>query len=197
MSITRSLRLNDSLINNIEIIAEKKNISFNKLVANLLNEYNVKFQESGICIEDEIYYPIHLTDSELILIMDEFISNHNMGHNCHVKVRKDSGGKGIDFQINFIPELKESGPRRKRFSFTINSNWKIENAFEHWLEDKFNNKKKYQEFCRTLDYLKIQTIQNIIEDNKKHNIKPEVNSALVDNTWKVIFERKYPNIKEV
>jgi hypothetical protein len=197
MSSPKSLRLEDSLIKEIEKFAAKNENSFNNQVVEILKAYFNNAQEMQITIEDESYYPIHLTNEELILIMDEFISNFSDGRNCSVSVRKDGGGKGIDFQVNFFSEHKSQTIRKKRYNFAINAHWKLENTFEHWIEDSHGGYKKSQELCKRLNDLKIFTINNVIEENTNQNNIPELNPIFKDDTWKVLFERKYPILKVV
>jgi hypothetical protein len=192
MGNPRSLRLDDSLVKKIEKSALDNGTSFNKRVVGILEEYFAYTQETQVSIEEYRFYPIHLTNEELIMIMDDFLSYVNDNSNCQVKVRKDSGGKGLDFQINYYKEYKSQTIKNVRYTFSINANWKLDNAYKHWVSDKDGGK---QDLFKRLNELKIYIIDNIIDENIKFNNTPELNSNFKDDGWKVLFERKYPILK--
>jgi hypothetical protein len=197
MNNPKSLRFKDSLKKNIEDLAAINGISFNKQAAEILREYFEKEQINQTSIGDTVYYPTHLSNEELILILDEFLSNIPDAKNCSVKVRKDSGGKGVDFQINFYIEYKTQIIKKKRYSFSINSNWVLENVTEHWFEESHERNIQGKFLFKKLHRLKIFTIKNIIEETTKHQVIPEFNPIFKEDTWKVLFERKYPVLKRV
>ena len=192
MSTLKSLRLDDFVIKSIETLADTNNISFNKQIGIVIKEYVDKIKDSDKWIEGEIYYPIHLTNEELILIMNEFLSNFNDSHNCTVKFRKDCGGKGVEFQVNFYPEYKLQANKRKRYNFTISANWELENIFVHWVEENNVTRKLTWNMCKRMTNVKIYTLYNIVEENGSHKNIPELNPVFKDDGWKVLFERKYP-----
>jgi len=194
MSNPKSLRIDDSLISKIEKSAQDTDVSFNKRVVEILEEHFAYTLESQIIIEGYRFYPIHLTNEELIMIMDDFLSYVNDGANCLVKVRKDSGGKGLDFQINYYSEYKSQTIKNVRYTFSINANWKLDNTYKHWMSDKGGEN---QDLFMKLHDLKIYTINNIIEENTKHNNNPELNPNFKDDGWKVLFEKKYPILRVV
>jgi len=145
----------------------------------------------------EIYYPIHLTNEELMLIMNDFISNLNKSHNCIVSVRKDGGGKGVEFQVNFYPEHKMQVNKKSWYNFTISANWALENIFQHWVKENNVTQKLTQNICKRMTDAKISTIYNIVEENEKLKNVPELNPIFKNDGWKVLVERKYPVLTSI
>jgi hypothetical protein len=192
MSNIKSLRLKDDLLKQVENLAKTNGIAFNNQVIKILVDFLESAREVPVNINEEIYYPTHLSNEELLLIMEEFLANFEGGNNCIVKVRKDGGGKGIEFQINIFTEYKAQNIKKKRYNFSINANWKLENAFEHWLEkSQINTSASFLSFKKIINF-KILTINNILIENSNHKITPELNPIFKDDKWKIIYERKYP-----
>ncbi|MDP4210450.1 MAG: hypothetical protein Q8928_16695 [Bacteroidota bacterium] len=192
MSNPKSLRFDRILTSKIEKNAQNKSVTFSKSVVEILEDYFTFTQEVTYELDGINYYPIHLTNEELIMIMDEFLSQISDGSNCQVKVRKDSGGKGIDFQVNFYSEYKSKNIKKIRYTFSINANWKLANVNKHWISETSEIQK---ELFKGMPELKIHTINNLLQDSLKSNYSPEVNSNFKEDSWKTLFEKKYPILK--
>jgi len=184
----KSIRLDTNLLERLDDYINSEEKQFNRVVIEALTEYLDKYDDKTTTIGQRNYYPIHLTNDELVIIINDFMKNIENEYNCSVKVRKDKGGKGIDFQINFYQEFKNKVIKKKRYSFSLNPYWRLEEILEHR-----NNSENF--ICERLNILDSSIVLEIANYNVSRKSTLELNSIFKDERWKVLFERKFPILK--
>ena len=197
MNVTKSIRLESAIISELETLAVKKNSDFSKTVTSIISDYVAHKAVKQFIISNYSYYPVHLTNEEFISIINEFSSQIIDTYSCTVKVRKDAGGKGVDFQINLYIEYKNQLIHKKRYAFNINAGWEVENMFEHFYEIANNDSDiKHNNFmCKKVDNISLPIISYIIDENVGRENLPELNPIFNDEKWVTLLEKKYPFLK--
>lgn len=191
-----SFRLKESTIAMIEVKSSIMRMNKSEYV-----EYTIE-KDRGMfgtvrnekAINGHKFYPTHMNNEELHLIVSEFISREKTSEITEVRIRKGHGGKGVEFEFNnfYLSEEHEEHEER-RYTFSIDPNWEINDYFDHW----HPGFEAYQQHpttivaCEKIKDLQLKSINEITDEKIKKTEDKIVRNPLFENDeWKIVFEHR-------
>lgn len=144
-------------------------------------------------------YPIHLDAIELERIISYTINRFHLffTENLKIRVRKDKGGKGLDFKIQSFFRGKNGRELKDRqYSFGINSNWEAVDFFDHWIPGKASLylKNNNNVAAEEITDFKIPEIELILNERRKNEVISEVNKWFINDGWIDVYSHKRPKV---
>ncbi len=128
---SKTIRICDSVLKDLEEKAKKEDRSFSKVVEKICEEYFLVTTKKEFFSNGEKFLPIHMNDGEIYQVIHWLLSRINPGNYSEVKVRKNHGEKGVEFNIDFFNiDDKDKKHKNRRCSLSINPNWEILDYFD-------------------------------------------------------------------
>ena len=134
-------------------------------------------------IDGHKFYPTHINNEELQSIISEFLTHEGTKEISEVLIRKSHGGKGIDFKINnyYLSDDNQQKEDR-RYTFSIDPNWEINDFFDHWhpgtsIYEKWPSTKVA---CERLLQFELESIKDIVEKRLKNADKAIIRNSLLE-----------------
>ena len=147
-------------------------------------------------LDEEKFYPVHLTNEELELIIHSLlkITEAANKHRLKVLVRKDKGGKGIDIKIQSAWENPDHMGKNTQYSLGINTDWEEVDVFYHWIVSpeprRIRNKKYYfpEYEVKKIPSFYIPELDAIYQCRLKTNYKPYSNNIFYKDEWVCAYQ---------
>ncbi len=186
---SKTIRICDSVLKELEEKAKKEDRSLSNVVERICEEYFGVITRKDFFSNGEKFLPIHMDDGEIYQVIHWLLSRMNPGNYSEVKVRKNHGGKGVEFNFDFF-NIDDKGKKHKdrRYSLSIDPNWEILDYFDHW--ESYGG-------VLSSEKLKINSAQKIITKIKESIIQrtpPQKNKIFKEEKWTLIYsnyERYY------
>lgn len=191
MKSSKTIRINDFLIEQLENKSKTENRSLSNVVETICKDYFSPITRKEFTIDGFKYMPIHLKNKDIYGVVQWALSYSNPGNYCEVKVKKHHGSKGIAFCFDHfnIYENNEKSLNR-RYTFSIDPNWEILDYFDHWTHDfvLVNDKldKSYASEKININN-RTEKLINIIKGNINQKKEPKFNKIFKSESWTKIY----------
>jgi len=160
---------------------------------------NVAFQRTERAIGEDHFYPIHMSNEELQIIIYEIMDQGDFSNSEILKVfvRTDKGGKGIDIKIEGTRKRPNQIVKVRMFSVGLNATWKLVDFFDHYTQPasgitKVIAGKEYhypKYVAQELMGFKSDEVDIIYKQRLKHPEPPIRNALFQQDNWTCIFEQ--------
>lgn len=145
-------------------------------------------------IKGHKFYPTHMNNEELQLVVSEFISREKTSEITEVRIRKGHGGKGVEFEFNNFYLSKENEKHEeRRYTFSIDPNWEINDYFDHWHPgfEAYQQHPTTKVACEKIKELQLKSINEIVEARITHSEEAIERNPLFENDeWKIVIEHR-------
>lgn len=172
-----SIWLNDIVLYELDQKGKMLNMTRTEYIEYILSFPIVRMERA---INGHKFYPIHLTDDEIHELLNEFIVRHSRSGILEVMINKTHGGKGVNFEVNYYFVDKENNKcKDRRYSFSLDPNWEINDFFDHWIPDIEEHEKSPSTIvsCEKIKEYTLESIQKIIINRLENN----TNQPLIQN----------------
>lgn len=140
------------------------------------------------------FYPTHMKNEELQLVVSEFISREKTSEITEVRIRKGHGGKGVEFEFNnFYLSEENKKHKERRYTFSIDPNWEINDYFDHWHPgfEAYQQHPTTKVACEKIKELQLKSINEIVEARITHSEEAIERNPLFENDeWKIVIEHR-------
>ncbi|GGK64135.1 hypothetical protein ACD591_01160 [Rufibacter glacialis] len=159
----------------------------------------LEYQRTERRINGVHFYPVHLTNRELHLILMEAFAETIAANHSTLKlwVRADRGNKGIDFRLEETLRKPHQVVRQRMFTFGLNANWQAVDFFEHYTHGaggqtkEVAGKKYHYPRYVAQEYIghALQEPDAIYARRQANQVKPERNPLFQTEGWSCLYEQ--------
>ncbi|WP_125077697.1 hypothetical protein [Rufibacter latericius] len=166
-----------------------------------LRNLKLNFQRTERFAGSGLFFPVHMTDIELKLVVDEAFGDLILSNTkiAKVFVRKDKGGKGIDFRLEEAYRRPHQIVKKTMYTFGLNANWKAVDFFEHQTRGTkgtskvVGGKTYYYPQLLAEEYIgyRSDVVDYIYEQRQRQTGKPAVNPIFCGEEWTCIYQHEH------